>query len=43
MMLTIIYFVGDDIKKMCFFGIFSIWYLIDLANDDIKDKLNNYG
>lgn len=43
MMLTFIYFIGDDIKKMCFFGILSILYLIDLVHDDIKDKLNNYG
>ena len=39
MILTVVYFVGDDIKKMCLFGIISIWYLIDLVYNDIKDKL----
>lgn len=39
MILTVVYFIGDDIKKMCFFGIISIWYLIDLVHEDIKDKL----
>jgi hypothetical protein len=39
MILTFLCFVGDDIKKMCFFGIVSIWYLIDLVHEDIKDKL----
>ena len=36
---TFVCFVGDDIKKMCFFGIVSLWYLIDLGHEDIKDKL----
>lgn len=39
MILTFLCFVGDDIKKMCFFGIVSIWCLIDLVHADIKDKL----
>lgn len=39
MILTVVWFVGDDIKAMCFFGIISIWYLIDVVHDDIKDKL----
>lgn len=39
MILTFVYFVEDDVRKMCFFGIISIWYLIDLGHEDIKDKL----
>jgi uncharacterized membrane protein len=39
MILTFVCFFGDAIKEMCFFGILSIWFLIDLVHDDIKDKL----
>lgn len=39
MILTFVYFVGDDIKEMCLFGILSIWLLIDLIHDDIMEKL----
>ena len=39
MILTFVYFAENDIIKMCFLGIISIWYLIDLVHEDIKDKL----
>jgi hypothetical protein len=39
MILIFVCFIEDDVKKMCFFGIVSIWYLIDLVHRDIKDKL----
>ena len=39
MTLTFVNFIGDDIKAMCFFGIVSIWFFIDLVHDRIMDKL----
>lgn len=33
MVLTIVFFVKEDTLRMCFFGILSIWYLIDTAQD----------
>jgi len=39
MILTFVCFAGDDIKEMCFFGIISTWYLIDIAHDSIIGKL----
>ena len=38
-MLTVVCLAEDDIKYMCFFGIVSIWFLIDLVHDEIMDKL----
>lgn len=39
MVLTIVFFVKEDTLRMCFFGILSIWYLIDMSRDSIIDKL----
>jgi hypothetical protein len=39
MVLTIVFFVKEDTLRMCFFGILSIWYLIDTSRDNIIDKL----
>lgn len=39
MVLTLVCFFVGAVKEMCFFGIFSIWFLIDLVHTDIIDKL----
>lgn len=39
MILTIVFFIREEVREMCFFGIVSTWYLIDMAHDNIMDKL----
>jgi hypothetical protein len=39
MVLTLVFFLKDDSHNMCFFGILSTWYLINMAHDNIMDKL----
>jgi hypothetical protein len=39
MILTLVFFIREEVREMCFFGIVSTWYLIDMAHYDIRDKL----
>ena len=39
MMLTVVFFIREEVMEMCFFGIASTWYLIDTAHYDIRNKL----
>ena len=39
MALTLVFFLTGDSHNMFFFGILSTWCLINIAHDNIMDKL----
>lgn len=39
MIITLVCYITDDVKGMCFFGILGTWFFIDLAKDSIINRL----